>query len=318
MGWMLFLGALLVAVAPALYIYFVPLLTPRLPTLENKRICLLIAHPDDEAMFFAPTVLALTKPETGNHVKILCLSSGDADGLGETRKKELVKSGMKLGLQQEQDVYIIESPDFQDSMTNVWDKTKIASLLGRAFAPQLARQRAAGEEPDANIDVLITFDSTGVSSHPNHISLYHGARAFISALSADPQWPSPVDLYTLTSVSVARKYSNFLDAIPTLFSWVTTAGSNPPKPPKKPKKEEDDSDDEDDDDEDDNYHPTALVFLSELGSEGGWATAWSAMTTAHKSQMVWFRYGWIALSRYMVLNDLRLEKVEDDAEATKA
>ncbi|KZL72606.1 N-acetylglucosaminylphosphatidylinositol deacetylase [Colletotrichum tofieldiae] len=317
MGWMLFLGALLVAVAPALYIYLVPLLTPRLPTLENKRICLLIAHPDDEAMFFAPTVLALTKPETGNHVKILCLSSGDADGLGETRKKELVKSGMKLGLQQEQDVFVIESPDFQDSMTNVWDKTKIASLLGRAFAPQLARQRAAGEEPDANIDVLITFDSTGVSSHPNHISLYHGARAFISALSADPQWPSPVDLYTLTSVSVTRKYSNFLDAIPTLFSWVTTAGSNPPKPLKKPKKEEDDSDDEDED-EDDNYHPTALVFLSELGSEGGWATAWSAMTTAHKSQMVWFRYGWIALSRYMVLNDLRLEKVEGDAEDAKA
>jgi len=44
--------------------------------LYNKRICLLIAHPDDEAMFFAPTVLALTRPETGNHVKILCLSSG--------------------------------------------------------------------------------------------------------------------------------------------------------------------------------------------------------------------------------------------------
>ncbi|KAK1989163.1 GlcNAc-PI de-N-acetylase [Colletotrichum cereale] len=299
---MLFLGALLVAVTPALYIYLVPLLTPRLPTLENKRICLLIAHPDDEAMFFAPTVLALTKPDTGNHVKILCLSSGDADGLGETRKKELVKSGMKLGLQQEQDVFVIESPfsgprpssDFQDSMTKTWDKTKIASLLGRAFAPQLARQRAAGEEPDANIDVLITFDSIGVSSHPNHISLYHGARAFISALSADPQWPCPVDLYTLTSVSVARKYSNFLDAIPTLFSW--------------------------DDDEDDNYHPTALVFLSELGAEGGWATAWSAMTTAHKSQMVWFRYGWIALSRYMVLNDLRLERVvdEDDADEAKA
>lgn len=46
------------------------------PRLYNKRICLLIAHPDDEAMFFAPTVLALTRPEYGNHLKILCLSSG--------------------------------------------------------------------------------------------------------------------------------------------------------------------------------------------------------------------------------------------------
>ncbi len=44
--------------------------------LRNKRICLLIAHPDDEAMFFAPTLLALTAPEAGNHVKILCLSTG--------------------------------------------------------------------------------------------------------------------------------------------------------------------------------------------------------------------------------------------------
>lgn len=48
------------------------------PTLENKRIVLLIAHPDDEAMFFAPALLALTRPERGNHVKILCLSSGTA------------------------------------------------------------------------------------------------------------------------------------------------------------------------------------------------------------------------------------------------
>lgn len=35
---------------------------------------------------------------------------GDADGLGETRKKELVKSGMLLGLRQEDDVFVIESP----------------------------------------------------------------------------------------------------------------------------------------------------------------------------------------------------------------
>ena len=46
------------------------------PQLHNKRIGLLIAHPDDEAMFFAPTVLGLTKPALENHVQILCLCSG--------------------------------------------------------------------------------------------------------------------------------------------------------------------------------------------------------------------------------------------------
>lgn len=56
--------------------FYTSMVVQRFPTLSGKRILLLIAHPDDEAMFFGPTLLALTKPECGNHVKILCLSSG--------------------------------------------------------------------------------------------------------------------------------------------------------------------------------------------------------------------------------------------------
>ncbi|PHH85268.1 hypothetical protein CDD83_675 [Cordyceps sp. RAO-2017] len=104
------LVATLAVVVPLLYVYTASVVQTRFPTLRNKRICLLIAHPDDEAMFFAPTVLALTRPETGNHVKILCLSTGNADGLGETRKKELVKSGMQLGLRDEDDVFVVDNP----------------------------------------------------------------------------------------------------------------------------------------------------------------------------------------------------------------
>jgi N-acetylglucosaminylphosphatidylinositol deacetylase len=61
-----------------LYVFWLYMSTfsQRFPTLWNKRILLLIAHPDDEAMFFAPSLLALTKDKYGNHVKILCLSSG--------------------------------------------------------------------------------------------------------------------------------------------------------------------------------------------------------------------------------------------------
>ncbi len=36
--------------------------------------------------------------------------TGDADGLGETRKKELVKSGMLLGLRSEDDVFVVNDP----------------------------------------------------------------------------------------------------------------------------------------------------------------------------------------------------------------
>jgi N-acetylglucosaminylphosphatidylinositol deacetylase len=100
----------IVVALPLLYVYLSQSVVAQYPMLSNKRICLLIAHPDDEAMFFAPSVLALTRPETGNHVKILCLSKGDAAGLGETRRQELIKSALMLGLRQEDDVFVIDDP----------------------------------------------------------------------------------------------------------------------------------------------------------------------------------------------------------------
>jgi len=107
---LLFVTALLIVI-PTLYLdTMLAEVTASLPTLHNKRIGLVIAHPDDEAMFFAPTVMALARPETGDHVRILCLSSGNAEGLGETRKKELVKSGLVLGLRSEDDVLIVDDP----------------------------------------------------------------------------------------------------------------------------------------------------------------------------------------------------------------
>ncbi|KAK2589615.1 N-acetylglucosaminyl-phosphatidylinositol de-N-acetylase [Conoideocrella luteorostrata] len=284
--------ATLAVVIPALYMYTASVVQTRFPALQNKRICLLIAHPDDEAMFFAPTVLALTRPETGNHVKILCLSTGNADGLGETRKKELVKSGMHLGLRDEDDVFVVDNPsDFPDSMTATWDENTIANLLCSAFAPQLGRQRADDSaKPTANIDILITFDHGGVSSHPNHISLYHGARAFVAALMRGKAgWACPVDLYSLTSVNMLRKYSGLLDVFATMAAWAIGTGSQLQ----------------------DKAHPGGLVLMNQLVGEGAaLPTAWGAMTQAHKSQMRWFRYFWIVFSRYMVINDLKLEKVK--------
>ncbi|KAL6850636.1 N-acetylglucosaminyl-phosphatidylinositol de-N-acetylase [Amphichorda felina] len=297
-----YLAALVAVVLPCLYIYTASVVQTRFPSLQNKRICLLIAHPDDEAMFFAPTVLALTRPETGNHVKILCLSTGNADGLGETRKKELVKSAMLLGLRDEDDVFIIDEPEtFPDSMTQTWDETRISNLLCSAFAPHVARTRRSSNDldgdgdgdapPQANIDVLITFDAGGVSSHPNHISLYHGARAFVrTLLQGRPGWRAPVDLYTLTSVGVARKYASVGDVFATMAAWALGGARQGG----------------------DRAHPGALLFMNGLvGAEGAvQRTAWRAMTDAHASQMRWFRYGWIVMSRYMVMNDLRLEKVK--------
>lgn len=62
---------------------------------SHSNVLLLTAHPDDEAMFFAPTLLGLR-----NNIFSLCLSVGNADGLGETRKEELVASLDVLGVQE--------------------------------------------------------------------------------------------------------------------------------------------------------------------------------------------------------------------------
>lgn len=51
-------------------------MTPVEDSIKNSSILLLIAHPDDEAMFFSPSLLALTRPRCSNKVQILCLSEG--------------------------------------------------------------------------------------------------------------------------------------------------------------------------------------------------------------------------------------------------
>lgn len=190
--------------------------------------------------------------------------------------------------------------DFPDSMATHWDSAKIAHLLHSAFVPSAStksksKSPATDDKPPpaTSIDALLTFDAGGVSGHPNHISLYRGARRFVAQLVQDrPGWRAPVDLYTLTSVPVWRKYTSVFDAIPTVLSSIAGAALGGKKATTHKES------------------PRALVFLSDLSpaaAGGGLGTAWRAMTTAHRSQMVWFRYGWIALSRYMVLNDLRLE-----------
>jgi N-acetylglucosaminylphosphatidylinositol deacetylase len=173
-------------------------------------------------------------------------------------------------------------------MTVTWDTERISGLLASAFVPQPPKgtaKSASSDKPSANIDVLITFDAHGVSDHPNHKSLYHGARGFVwSLVQSKPGWEAPVSLYTLRTVPIWRKFTGIFDSVMTLGTWAATTDMK------------------------DKKHVKGLVFLSGL-SGSGVGRAWKAMVTAHKSQMLWFRWGWILLSRYMYMNDLVLEKI---------
>jgi N-acetylglucosaminylphosphatidylinositol deacetylase len=197
-----------------------------------------------------------------------------------------------LGLRSSSDVLVIEDSKFQDSMTKTWSAADIAQLLSSAFSPASKispkNSNNGSDEPKATIDTLITFDAHGISSHPNHISLYHGARRWLSLLMAGKSgWKCPVELYTLTTTNVVRKYLSFLDSAPTMVmgGWRAAGVAQ------RRKREE----------------PPSLLYISDFGQ---YRRAQKAMVKGHKSQMKWFRWGWICLGRYMVVNDLKREIIK--------
>jgi len=276
--------------------------------LQGKRVVLLIAHPDDESMFFSPTLTRLTDPALGNHVKVLCLSTGNADGLGDTRKRELEAAATKLGVRRREDVFVMEDSRFKDGMNEHWDEKEIAKVLAQAFAPDAVIPDAndkktrkktvnSSEGPRATIDALVTFDQHGVSAHPNHIALFRGAKQFLNDLMRDHSgYACPVTLYSLSSINILRKYSFVLDIIPTYVTGIATdifAGATGKKRVAKRGISKGSKGDR-------------VVFISDISR---YLKARDAMVNGHKSQMIWFRWGWIGIGRYMVVNDLKREDV---------
>jgi len=88
--------------------------------IEKKNFLYVIAHPDDEAMFFVPSIMYLKKT---NNLYLLCLSNGNFDGLGKIREKELHASAKHLGFI---DSYVVDHPKLQDGMDNHWDPEIVA------------------------------------------------------------------------------------------------------------------------------------------------------------------------------------------------
>lgn len=63
----------------------------------GRSALILTAHPDDESMFFAPTIMGLKTHDWD--VRALCLSVGDAEGFGAMRVEELKQSYEIFGIQ---------------------------------------------------------------------------------------------------------------------------------------------------------------------------------------------------------------------------
>ncbi|KAH6917922.1 N-acetylglucosaminylphosphatidylinositoldeacety la se [Coprinopsis sp. MPI-PUGE-AT-0042] len=274
------------------------------------RVLLLTAHPDDEAMFFGPTLLALTTSAAspgqapialGEHSQVvlsnsnpklevfsLCLSIGNADGLGNVRPQELAASLDILGVPKHRR-WIVDDQRLQDNITLDWDPTVIAQVI----KPYIV---------DHGISAILTFDDHGVSLHPNHKALPRGAQELLSSLNEETR-PS---LFALVSVPKAGKYTSIWG--PTLakidlyssgalhrfeslivntlkqFDILDDTGSAPHQ-----------------------KRPLMPVFVAGFPE---YKRAFQAML-AHKSQLVWFRWLYLLFSRYMWVN----EWVQLEAEA---
>ncbi|ONM12072.1 N-acetylglucosaminylphosphatidylinositol de-N-acetylase family protein [Zea mays] len=181
--WAISLGRIFSSAAPSC----VPLSPQFMPPLRGDRrtrnVMLVVAHPDDESMFFAPTILFLKSK--GHNIHILCMSRGNADGLGDTRKEELYHACETLKIPHEQ-VEVLDHPKLQDGFHEKWDHELVSELVMEHVQLWV-------------IDMIVTFDSYGVSGHPNHRDVHYGI------------WQGNVEAWELASLNILRKYSGPVD-----------------------------------------------------------------------------------------------------------
>mmetsp|Transcript_2981 Transcript_2981/g.4899 ORF Transcript_2981/g.4899 Transcript_2981/m.4899 type:complete len:308 (-) Transcript_2981:19-942(-) len=151
---------------------------------QKKRVALVVAHPDDEAVFFWPTLRELRGVDIP--VAVLCLSTGNADGLGKERTAEMRRSCSRLGIV-DKSLKIINDPLLQDGF-HFWPEAEVAKHVSEFLV-------------EHRVDLVITFDDLGVSGHPNHRSASRGVR-FLRSKGTGPVF----DVYMLDSIGVHRKY----------------------------------------------------------------------------------------------------------------
>ncbi|KAJ3161847.1 hypothetical protein HDU88_007186 [Geranomyces variabilis] len=243
-------------------------LRPPLKQYNRLSVLLVIAHPDDECMFFAPTILQLVA--AGAEVGVLCLSQGNADGLGTVRRKELTESCKALGIHAAK-VHCLDHAELQDDPKAYWKAATIAELVKSHISER--KTDVVRHQPAINNPIL-TFDNGGVSGHENHKDLCAGVRSASAYLLSSPGEGAVPKCYSLTTVGVVRKYLSVLDVAFTVVQHLLL----------------------------NQELDTAAVFIAAPSQIVQGRTA----MRKHKSQMVWFRHLYILFSRYMVVNELKV------------
>ncbi|XP_033833784.1 N-acetylglucosaminyl-phosphatidylinositol de-N-acetylase [Periophthalmus magnuspinnatus] len=165
--------------------------------LSAVRALFVTAHPDDECMFFAPTIIQLVQFNAS--VNLLCLSEGNYYNQGSLRKEELLNSCAVLGIQGSK-VSIIDDKNFPDDPNAQWSISLVSSVVSKHIKMN-------------SINLVLTFDGRGVSGHANHTAIYKA----VSHLAYTGHLPIDCCLLSLETVGVIRKYLSLLE-LP--LSWL--------------------------------------------------------------------------------------------------
>ena len=177
---LVFLICLILIVAPFILIHLISTTNKD----QNGNYLLVIAHPDDECLFFAPILLSLP-----SNTYILCLSNGN-----NHRSDELRRSCIQLRVK---DYKIIDDQiNLKDDMTASWSSD---AILGHV--KQSIRQW--------NISTIISFDQNGVSGHRNHSSIYYA----LVKLSQTGQ----IHFLSLQTLPIYRKYFTLIELLRIYF-----------------------------------------------------------------------------------------------------
>ena len=253
---------------------------------DTAAVLLVTAHPDDECMFFTPAILGLQA--AGVAVHVLCLSTGNFDGLGATRALELRASCAALGLPNER-VTCVDDPQLQDGPVNAWPPAHVAARVH-------AHLHALG------VSHVLTFDAQGVTRHPNHVAVHAGVRLLLNAPpgSGGAPWrlPRPLVAHELVSTGLLRKHLGLWDALLSLLAtlaWLLWRRSVASLLPRR-----------------------ASRHVKEGATKGGAAPSGPrhccvftarprrchAAMCAHASQYVWYRKLYVLTSRFVWVNTL--------------
>ncbi|XP_044078056.1 N-acetylglucosaminyl-phosphatidylinositol de-N-acetylase isoform X1 [Siniperca chuatsi] len=120
------------------------------------RALIVTAHPDDECMFFAPTIIRLV--ELNASVHLLCLSEGNYYNQGAQRKQELLNSCAVLGIPDSR-ITIVDHKKLPDDPKAEWSISLVSSVIVKHIRAH-------------SFNMVLTFDGRGVSGHANHVAIH--------------------------------------------------------------------------------------------------------------------------------------------------